>query len=157
MTLTNIRRLDSGLPLMLDSVESVITELDNGSYGNIEYAIVTSEGVTDVQFAFTEAKEYNQNVGGIDLVDAYIFESLGEDGGTRQYRVKGEFTAVDAGSATPEEAVDEFSVRVAVNGVVVGTSETADVHEGTGVFNFDVVIQVKDGDVLQIPVYLSTT
>jgi hypothetical protein len=154
MTLTNSRRLDSGRPVVIDSAESTLSELDNGSYGNVEYAIVASEGLVDGQFTFTEALETTV---GIDVMDAFTFESLDEDGGTRHYRVKGEYTAIDAGIATPEEGVDNLYIQVVVNGDVVGSTDAIDVNEGAGAGSFDTVISVKDGDIVQFPAYLTSS
>ena len=152
MTLTSVRRLDAGVVTILDTVETVMTEFDDGTFGNIEYALVANEGDIDTQWTFTEALEHPNDLNGIDLMDTFTFESLDEDGGYRHFRVKGEFTGIDAGIISPEEAVDNPVVCVIVNGVIVDTSETFDINEGAGVANFDTIVTVKDGDVLQFPV-----
>ena len=151
MPLTNARRLQPQVTTVLDVAESVLTEMDNGSSGNIAYAIVAQEGDTDAQWTFTEAKEFPLNVGGRDLMDTLTFESLDEDGGYRHFRVKGEFAAIDNGIIAGTEAVDLVSVGIFVNGVLVANSETADIAEAAGAVNFDTIITVRDGDHVQFP------
>ncbi len=151
MPLTNARRLQPQLTTIFDTVESVLTELDNGSNGNVEFAIVTQEGDTDAQWTFTEAKEFPLNVGGRDLMDTLTFESLDEDGGYRHFRVKGEYTAIDNGIIAGAEGVDTVGIGIYVNGVLVAASERVDIAEAAGAVNFDTIVTVKDGDALQFP------
>jgi hypothetical protein len=151
MPLSSNRRLDPGTVTILDSVETDLTELDNGSSGNIEYALVDNEGAIDTQWAFTEAKEFPLNVGGRDLVDTLTFESLDEDGGYRQFRVKGEFVDIDEGIISGIAEVDFNSIGIFVNGVQVGGSEKVEGEIQAHTLNFDAVITVKDGDFLQFP------
>jgi hypothetical protein len=148
MTLTNNRRLMPGTVTVIDSAESALTELDDGTKANIEYAIVAEEGDTDSSWTFTETLETTQ---GLDLIDAFTYESLDEDGGYRHFRVKGEFTAIDNGIIAGTEAVDFVSVGIFVNGEQVGGSEAVDIAEAAGAVNFDTVITVSDGDIVQFP------
>jgi hypothetical protein len=149
--LTHHRRLQPGTVTILDSVESVLTEVDNGSNKNVEYAIAANEGDTDTQWTFTELKEFGGNIGGIDLIDTLTFESLDEDGGYRHFRVKGEFVDIDTGIIAGEAEVDLVTVGIYVNGVLVDQSETGDPAEAAAAVNFDTIISVQDGDNVQFP------
>jgi hypothetical protein len=148
MTLTNNRRLQPGVTTVLDTIESVFTEIDGATKKNISYAVVAQEGDTDSQWTFAESLETTV---GVDLMDALTFESLDEDGGYRHFRVKGEFTAIDTGIIAGEAEVDYVVVGVYVNGEQVAASELGDPAEAAASVNFDTIITVKDGDIVQFP------
>jgi hypothetical protein len=148
-----VRPSRSGIPLILDVVEGSVTELDNGTRGNISLAIVATEGFQDSQWTFGEATEFTNDVGGLDLVDSLTFESVGEDGGYHGFRVKVEIEDIDSLGA--EEGVDYGNVVLAINGEIIdGDSwDLADV----GTADIDTQIAVRDGDVVQFAYLHSTT
>jgi hypothetical protein len=145
----------------LDVSETTFTELDDGSYFNLEYAHVGPGGVlNDQQWSFTEAQEFTANSGGIDLMDALTFESLGEDGVERVARIIVEVTGIDPGAGLgavpPVEDVDYVQVHVVKNGNIIASSTLA---EGVAASNHtvNVTTTVKDGDVLQFPGQLESS